>query len=101
MPNIYPCEAIDYMSFLLLLLEVYPDLVKKINDVWFEIQAYKGLDSLERLALERGFLDFAALCFKSRGEGLPQRDKWEPSGKTRQEIEAFLNNYLRSRGYGK
>lgn len=62
------------MSFILLLIEVYPELRSKICDVWFKVQEMKGA---ERLAAEAKLVTLGRLAFKAKPNVNELRHKWE------------------------
>lgn len=78
------------MSFILLLIEVFPDLRSKICDVWFRIQDMKGS---ERLAAEAKLVTLGRLAFKAKPNSTVPRSKWEVIT-TQDEVFSKLNTFF-------
>lgn len=79
------------MSFLLLLLEKYPNLIVPINDVWFRIQL--TMKGFERNAAESKLFTLARSCFNARPNEVNERTKWELV-KSENEILTLLNTFF-------
>lgn len=78
------------MSFLLLLLEIYPDLTSQINDLWFGMHELPPGDK-ERA--ERYFIGTVGMMFKDKGDEIRhQRHKWEIKY-SMDEVKLFLDTF--------